>query len=47
LPDAILNRPKTGFLLPIREWLKPPQGSVHTFGMRSLALMLTEQLMTA
>lgn len=44
LPDAIVNRPKTGFLLPIREWLKPPQGSVHTFGMRSLALMLVEQL---
>lgn len=47
LPDAIINRPKTGFLLPIREWLKPPQGSPHTFGMRSLALMLAEQLMTA
>lgn len=47
LPDAIVNRPKTGFLLPIREWLKPPQGSPHTFGMRSLALMLAEQLMTA
>ncbi len=47
LPPAIVNRPKTGFLLPIRQWLKPPTGSKHTFGMRSLALMLTERLMTA
>jgi asparagine synthase (glutamine-hydrolysing) len=47
LPEAIISRPKTGFLLPIRQWLKPPAGSEHTFGMRSLALMLAEQLMTS
>ena len=44
LPREILDRPKTGFLLPIREWLKPEAGSPHTFGMRSLAMMLTESL---
>jgi len=45
LPHEILHRPKTGFLLPIREWIKPEAGSPHTFGMRSLALMLTESLL--
>jgi asparagine synthase (glutamine-hydrolysing) len=45
LPHEILDRPKTGFLLPIREWIKPEAGSPHTFGMRSLALMLTESLL--
>ena len=40
LPPEILHRPKTGFLLPIREWIKPEAGSPHTFGMRSLAMML-------
>jgi asparagine synthase (glutamine-hydrolysing) len=45
LPHEILSRPKTGFLLPIREWIKPEAGSPHTFGMRSLALMLTESLL--
>jgi asparagine synthase (glutamine-hydrolysing) len=46
LPREILHRPKTGFLLPIREWIRPEAGSPHTFGMRSLALMLTESLLT-
>jgi asparagine synthase (glutamine-hydrolysing) len=45
LPDAILHRPKTGFLLPIREWL--PATSQHKFGMRSVALTLVETLMGA
>jgi asparagine synthase (glutamine-hydrolysing) len=45
LPPEILHRPKTGFLLPIREWIKPEAGSPHTFGMRSLAMMLTESLL--
>ncbi|HEY2828947.1 MAG TPA: asparagine synthase (glutamine-hydrolyzing) [Thermoanaerobaculia bacterium] len=45
LPREILHRPKTGFLLPIREWIRPEAGSPHTFGMRSLALMLTESLL--
>jgi asparagine synthase (glutamine-hydrolysing) len=45
LPPEILDRPKTGFLLPIREWIKPEAGSPHTFGMRSLALMLTQTLL--
>ncbi|HEX7193063.1 MAG TPA: asparagine synthase-related protein, partial [Thermoanaerobaculia bacterium] len=45
LPHEILHRPKTGFLLPIREWIRPEAGSPHIFGMRSLALKLTESLL--
>lgn len=45
LPDEIVQRRKTGFLLPMQDWLKVPTGSPHTFGMRSVAMTLTEALL--
>ena len=45
LPDAVLNRKKTGFTLPIREWLASHHAEVpKLFGMRPWALYLYEQV---
>ena len=44
LPDAIMNRKKTGFTLPIRDWLEREHQEVpHSFGMRPWALFLYQQ----
>jgi asparagine synthase (glutamine-hydrolysing) len=44
LPEAIMTRKKTGFTLPIREWLEREHQEVpHSFGMRPWALFLYQQ----
>ncbi len=44
LPQAVLTRRKTGFTLPIRDWLAHQHADVpQTFGMRPWALFLYEQ----
>jgi asparagine synthase (glutamine-hydrolysing) len=44
LPEPILSRKKTGFTLPIREWLEREHKEVpHSFGMRPWALFLYQQ----
>jgi asparagine synthase (glutamine-hydrolysing) len=44
LPEAILTRRKTGFTLPINDWLeRQHRGIPHSFGMRAWALFLYEQ----
>jgi asparagine synthase (glutamine-hydrolysing) len=44
LPAAILTRRKTGFTLPIRDWLAAEQNETsHVFGMRPWALFLYQQ----
>jgi asparagine synthase (glutamine-hydrolysing) len=44
LPEAVLSRKKTGFTLPIREWLVSEHAEVpRLFGMRSWALFLYQQ----
>jgi asparagine synthase (glutamine-hydrolysing) len=44
LPDAILTRKKTGFTLPITDWLAREHREVpHSFGMRPWALFLLSQ----
>jgi asparagine synthase (glutamine-hydrolysing) len=45
LPSEIVNRKKTGFLLPIRQWLRPPGVHLHEFGMRAFALQMVEGLL--
>jgi asparagine synthase (glutamine-hydrolysing) len=37
LPPALLVRPKTGFSVPVREWIKPVDGSKHERGLRGWA----------
>ncbi|MEO8036535.1 MAG: asparagine synthase C-terminal domain-containing protein, partial [Acidobacteriota bacterium] len=46
LPQELMERRKTGFLLPMKQWLQPMIRSGHSFGMRSLALTLAENVMT-
>jgi asparagine synthase (glutamine-hydrolysing) len=46
LPDALVRRRKTGFLLPLKQWLKPLTKAPHAFGMRSLAVTLAETLLS-
>ena len=44
LPEPILSRKKTGFTLPIRDWLEREHQEVpHSFGMRPWALFLYQQ----
>ena len=44
LPEAVLTRKKTGFTLPINEWLQREHKEVpHSFGMRPWALFLYQQ----
>ncbi len=44
LPEPILTRRKTGFTLPIRDWLEREHQEVpHSFGMRPWALFLYQQ----
>jgi len=44
LPEAILTRRKTGFTLPINDWLEREHREVpHSFGMRPWALFLYQQ----
>ena len=44
LPDEILQRKKTGFTVPIREWLEREHAEVpHSFGMRPWALFLYQR----
>jgi len=33
----LLVRPKTGFSVPVREWIKPPDGGKHERGLRGWA----------
>jgi asparagine synthase (glutamine-hydrolysing) len=47
LPDAILNRPKTGFTLPIRDWMAEHGAAPKLFGMRPWALFLYQQNVAA
>ena len=46
LPQAVLSRKKTGFTLPIRDWLVDHHGEVplNLFGMRPWALFLYQQV---
>jgi len=47
LPDALWSRPKTGFTVPVAEWMIPPRpGEADTAGLgsRRLALRLLEEL---
>jgi asparagine synthase (glutamine-hydrolysing) len=37
LPPALLARPKTGFSVPVREWIKPSDGAKHERGLRGWA----------
>lgn len=37
LPASVLNRPKTGFSVPVREWIRPPGPSVQQRGLRGWA----------
>jgi asparagine synthase (glutamine-hydrolysing) len=44
LPEAIMIRKKTGFTLPIREWLEREHAEVaHAYGMRPWAMFLYQQ----
>jgi asparagine synthase (glutamine-hydrolysing) len=49
LPDAILNRAKTGFYVPIREWLSGEGGAVQAGerGLRGWAQFLYEHAPSA
>ncbi len=48
LPEAVLTRKKTGFTLPIRDWLEREHQEVpHSFGMRPWALFLYQQNLAA
>jgi asparagine synthase (glutamine-hydrolysing) len=49
LPDAILNRAKTGFTVPIREWLSGEGGVAHASerGLRGWAQFLYEHAPSA
>ena len=48
LPAAILSRRKTGFTVPINEWLEREHREVpHSFGMRPWALFLYQQNLAA
>lgn len=37
LPDVLINKPKTGFSIPVRDWLIKDQSSYHERGMRGWA----------
>jgi len=37
LPASVLNRPKTGFSVPVREWIKPKGPSIQQRGLRGWA----------
>jgi asparagine synthase (glutamine-hydrolysing) len=37
LPAAVLGRPKTGFSVPVREWIKPAGAKKHARGLRGWA----------
>jgi asparagine synthase (glutamine-hydrolysing) len=43
LPDAILDRPKTGFSIPVREWLTRTEGDSNERGLRSWAIRLAKE----
>jgi asparagine synthase (glutamine-hydrolysing) len=43
LPNALLTRPKTGFSVPVREWIKPADGSKHARGLRGWAQFIHRQ----
>ncbi len=43
LPDAILKRRKTGFSIPIRDWLAEPHSKNHTRGLRGWAMRLARE----
>lgn len=49
LPQPLMERRKTGFLLPMKQWMQPLMQPVlhssHPFGMRSLALTMVEQIL--
>lgn len=42
LPDAILNRPKTGFSIPVREWMEKRGETQGQRGLRGWALRIKE-----
>lgn len=43
LPDEILNRPKTGFSIPVREWVEGRWGEQNQRGLRGWALRIIGQ----
>jgi asparagine synthase (glutamine-hydrolysing) len=43
LPRTLLARPKTGFSVPVREWIKPVDGSKHERGLRGWAQFIHRQ----
>lgn len=47
LPDALLERPKTGFAVPVHEWVSPPQPGAPrrslSMGLRNWALRLARE----
>ena len=48
MPEAILTRRKTGFTLPINDWLERQHREIpHRFGMRAWALFLYERHLAA
>jgi len=47
LPPELMHRRKTGFLVPIKQWLQPATHTPHGFGMRGFAVSLIETLLAA
>jgi asparagine synthase (glutamine-hydrolysing) len=43
LPHAFLTRPKTGFSVPVREWIKPSNGARNERGLRGWAQFVHRQ----
>jgi len=37
LPARVLNRPKSGFVVPVRDWLAPPANGLRARGLRDWA----------
>jgi len=46
LPDAIVNRPKTGFSIPVQTWLDAEVGGEHMRGLRGWAKFVFSRLAT-
>jgi asparagine synthase (glutamine-hydrolysing) len=42
LPDRILNRPKTGFSIPVREWLEEKGDTQGQRGLRGWSLLIND-----
>ncbi|MGZ5477529.1 MAG: asparagine synthase-related protein, partial [Thermoanaerobaculia bacterium] len=47
LPDEVRNRRKTGFTLPLKEWLKQESGGKVEFGKRTWARKVYESMFSS